>query len=107
MGKIILTGCVWCMVYGIMNGISNTVPLPSAPFISIHHQIALPMAVGVIYHPVQLTYQADHQSGKPSPRTAEDVEKNTYNLKALDSISRHNDKLGKLSRFLQVMAEQV
>jgi uncharacterized membrane protein len=51
-GKIILTGCLWGLVYGIMNGISNTVLLPSAPFISIRPQIALPMVIGIISHPM-------------------------------------------------------
>jgi HAMP domain-containing protein len=51
-GRIILIGCGWGLVYGIMNGISNTVLLPSAPFISIRPQIALPMVVGIITHPV-------------------------------------------------------
>ncbi len=50
-GKIILAGCLWGAVYGIMNGISNTVLLPSAPFISIRPQIALPMVIGIISHP--------------------------------------------------------
>jgi uncharacterized membrane protein/HAMP domain-containing protein len=51
-GKIILTGCAWGVVYGIMNGISNAVLLPSAPFISIRPQIALPMVMGIICHPI-------------------------------------------------------
>jgi HAMP domain-containing protein/uncharacterized membrane protein len=50
--KIILTGCIWGVAYGIMNGISNTALLPSAPLISIRPQIALPMVVGIIFHPV-------------------------------------------------------
>jgi len=51
-GKIIMTGCAWGVVYGIMNGISNTALLPSAPFISIRPQIALPIVMGIIAHPV-------------------------------------------------------
>ncbi|MBN2438453.1 MAG: HAMP domain-containing protein [Deltaproteobacteria bacterium] len=51
-GKFILAGCAWGVVFGVMNGISNAVLLPSAPFISIRPQIALPMAMGIISHPI-------------------------------------------------------
>jgi HAMP domain-containing protein len=51
-GRFILIGCAWSLVYGIMNGISNTVLLPSAPIISLRPQIALPMVVGIIVHPI-------------------------------------------------------
>jgi uncharacterized membrane protein len=51
-GKIILTGCAWGLAYGIMNGISNTFLMPSAPIISLRPQIALPMVIGIIVHPV-------------------------------------------------------
>lgn len=49
--KILLIGCVFGIVYGLMNSLSNIFLLPSAPFISIRPQIALPMIVGIIWHP--------------------------------------------------------
>jgi len=39
-------------LYGILNSLSNMFLLPSAPVISIRPQIALPMVVGIIWHPL-------------------------------------------------------
>ncbi len=50
--RIILTGCGWGAVFGILNCASNVFLLPSAPFISLRPQIALPMVVGITVHPV-------------------------------------------------------
>ena len=50
--RIILTGCGWGAVFGVLNYISNVFLLPSAPFISLRPQIALPMVVGISVHPV-------------------------------------------------------
>jgi HAMP domain-containing protein/uncharacterized membrane protein len=50
-GRILLWGCVWGVVYGLLNSLSNMFLLPSAPFISLRPQIALPMAVGILIHP--------------------------------------------------------
>lgn len=50
--KIILAGCVWGALYGGLNYISNVFLLPSAPFISLRPQIALPMVVGIAVHPL-------------------------------------------------------
>ena len=50
--RIILLGCGWGAVYGILNGLSNVFLLPSAPLISLRPQIALPMAVGILCHPL-------------------------------------------------------
>ena len=49
--RILLIGCGWGFVYGLLNGVSNIFLLPSAPFISFRPQIALPMAVGILCHP--------------------------------------------------------
>ena len=49
--KIILIGCGCGVLYGLMNSLSNIFLLPSAPFISIRPQIALPMVVGILVHP--------------------------------------------------------
>jgi len=48
----ILIGCGWGVVFGLLNGLSNIYLLPSAPFISLRPQIALPMAVGLLAHPI-------------------------------------------------------
>jgi len=50
--RIILTGCGWGAVFGVLNYISNVFLLPSAPFISLRPQIALPMVVGITAHPL-------------------------------------------------------
>lgn len=50
--RIILSGCGWGAVFGILNCASNVFLLPSAPFISLRPQIALPMVVGIAVHPV-------------------------------------------------------
>jgi len=50
--RILLIGCGWGIVYGILNSLSNIVLLPSAPFISLRPQIALPMAIGILYNPI-------------------------------------------------------
>jgi len=50
--KILLMGCVCGIAYGILNSLSNIFLLPSAPFISLRPQIALPMIVGIIWHPL-------------------------------------------------------
>lgn len=50
--RILLMGCLWGVAYGILNSISNTILLPSAPVISLRPQIALPMAVGILVHPL-------------------------------------------------------
>jgi len=50
--KILLIGCAFGMVYGILNSLSNIFLLPSAPFISMRPQVALPMIVGIIWHPL-------------------------------------------------------
>jgi uncharacterized membrane protein len=49
--RILLIGCGWGLVYGILNSLSNIILLPSAPFISIRPQIALPMVVGILVNP--------------------------------------------------------
>lgn len=52
-GKIILlAGCIFAVAYGLLNSLSNIFLLPSAPIISIRPQIALPMAVGILIHPL-------------------------------------------------------
>ncbi|MDD5167594.1 MAG: ECF transporter S component [Syntrophales bacterium] len=50
--RMLLIGCGWGIVYGILNGILNIFLLPSAPFISLRPQIALPMAIGILFHPL-------------------------------------------------------
>jgi len=50
--KIFLLGCGWGLLFGILNGASNIFLMPSAPFISLRPQIVLPMAVGILVHPV-------------------------------------------------------
>ncbi len=50
--RILLIGCGWGLVFGILNSISNIFLLPSAPFISLRPQIALPMVVGILSHPI-------------------------------------------------------
>ncbi|MRR17374.1 MAG: HAMP domain-containing protein [Deltaproteobacteria bacterium] len=50
--KILLAGCAVGIVYGILNSLSNIFLLPSAPFISIRPQVALPMVVGILWHPL-------------------------------------------------------
>ncbi len=50
--KILLTGCAFGIAYGVLNSLSNIFLLPSAPVISIRPQIALPMIVGIIWHPL-------------------------------------------------------
>jgi len=50
--RIIFAGSVWGVVFGIFNCISNVYLLPSAPFISLRPQIALPMVVGITCHPL-------------------------------------------------------
>ena len=49
--RILLIGCGWGLVYGVLNSLSNIILLPSAPFISIRPQIALPMVVGILLNP--------------------------------------------------------
>jgi HAMP domain-containing protein len=49
---ILLIGCGWGLVFGILNSISNIFLLPSAPFISIRPQVDLPMVVGILSHPL-------------------------------------------------------
>lgn len=39
------------LVYGSLNFLSNKLLLPSAPFIALRPQIALPMAMGIVYGP--------------------------------------------------------
>lgn len=51
-GKILLLGGAFAVVYGLLNSVSNIVLLPSAPIISLRPQIALPMLVGIIWHPL-------------------------------------------------------
>ncbi|MEE9913450.1 MAG: ECF transporter S component [Deltaproteobacteria bacterium] len=50
--KILLIGCAFGIAYGILNSLSNIFLLPAAPFISIRPQVALPMIVGIIWHPL-------------------------------------------------------
>ena len=49
--RTILIGCGWGAVFGAFNFASNVFLLPSAPFISLRPQIALPMVVGITIHP--------------------------------------------------------
>lgn len=49
--RMVLVGCGWGVVFGLLNSLSNIFLLPSAPFISIRPQIALPMIVGILVHP--------------------------------------------------------
>lgn len=51
-GKILLFGGAFAVVYGLLNSVSNIVLLPSAPIISLRPQIALPMIVGIFWHPL-------------------------------------------------------
>jgi HAMP domain-containing protein len=50
--NIFLAGLIFAVVYGLLNGLSNIFLLPSAPFISIRPQIALPIVVGILVHPL-------------------------------------------------------
>lgn len=50
--KILLAGLIFAVVYGLLNSLSNIFLLPSAPIISFRPQIALPMAVGILVHPL-------------------------------------------------------
>lgn len=50
--KILLAGCGGALLFGLLNSLSNMLLLPSAPFISIRPQIALPMVVGLLVHPL-------------------------------------------------------
>jgi uncharacterized membrane protein len=50
--KILIIGCGWAVVYGILNCISNKILLPSAPFISLRPQISIPMVIGILFHPL-------------------------------------------------------
>lgn len=50
--KILLVGCAFGIAYGVLNSLSSIFLLPSAPVISIRPQIALPMIVGLIWHPL-------------------------------------------------------
>lgn len=50
--NILIAGCVWGVVYGLLNGLSNILLMPSATFISVRPQIALPMAVGILVNPL-------------------------------------------------------
>lgn len=50
--KILLLGCAFGIIYGLLNSLSNIFLLPSAPIISLRPQIALPMIVGIIWHPL-------------------------------------------------------
>lgn len=50
--KILLAGLAFAAVYGLLNSLSNIFLLPSAPVISLRPQIALPMAVGILVHPL-------------------------------------------------------
>ncbi len=49
--KIIFAGCLFAVLYGVLNSLSNIFLLPSAPFISLRPQVVLPMIVGIIWHP--------------------------------------------------------
>lgn len=50
--KLILISLGLGVVYGLLNGFSNVFLMPSAPIISLRPQIALPMIVGIIWHPL-------------------------------------------------------
>jgi len=50
--KILFAGLAFAVVYGLLNSLSNIFLLPSAPIISMRPQIALPMAVGILVHPL-------------------------------------------------------
>ena len=49
--RILLWGCAGGVAYGLLNSLSNMFLLPSAPFISLRPQVALPMALGILVHP--------------------------------------------------------
>ncbi len=49
--RILFWGCVWAVVFGLLNGLSNILLLPLAQFISLRPQVTLPMAVGILVHP--------------------------------------------------------
>lgn len=51
-GRILRIGCTWGVAYGLLNFLSNIILLPSAPFISLRPQVALPMVVGIAIHPL-------------------------------------------------------
>jgi len=51
-GRILRIGCGWAVAYGLLNCLSNVYLLPSAPVISLRPQIALPMVVGIVVHPL-------------------------------------------------------
>lgn len=50
--RIFMIGCAFGVVYGLLNSLSNIFLLPSAPIISLRPQIALPMIVGIVWHPL-------------------------------------------------------
>ena len=50
--KVLYAGFGGAVLYGLLNWFSNVFLLPSAPFISVRPQIAVPMAVGFLVHPL-------------------------------------------------------
>jgi len=44
--------CICALIYGLLNVISNRFLLPTAPFITLRPQVALPMFVGIAYGPL-------------------------------------------------------
>lgn len=43
--------CICALIYGLLNVLSNRFLLPTAPFITLRPQVALPMFIGIAYGP--------------------------------------------------------
>ena len=49
--RFLLSALIGAAVYGLLNALSNAVLLPTAPFISLRPQVALPMGLGILVGP--------------------------------------------------------